>query len=292
MSALAEPAPGERPRMSLWTAFWALFGGGVVGLLAATLVFDPVQYSLGLDAAAARTSFVWQPFPPIGDPARIADLATLAAAVLFCALAARRISRTPEAELSLPAAAAAVAALALIAQETRSWWCLGAMIPAAAALRLAARPPGPRASWRRRAAIAAAGIAIYAAVTGLALADLQRHPLAASGNGTCGAERARSGRITAVCLDVVNLARERTAEVLGVAVRDLPHPLPWRLSLDPRSIRPRREAELTVGLRTSCTGVPAGAYTLRDIPLRVRAGGDSSTATIATPITLTARCGG
>jgi hypothetical protein len=276
--------------MSLWTAFWALFGGGVIGLLAAALVFDPVEYALGLQAARMRGFSVWQPFPPVGDPARLADLAMSAAVVLFCGLAARRISRTPEAEVWLPAASAAVAGILLLGQETRSWWCLLALIPAAAALRLTARSPAPRASWRRRAVLATAGIAVYAAATGLALADLQGHPLAAS-TSTCGVVRDGHGHTRAVCLDVVNLARSRTATVLGVAAAELPRPLPWRLHLGDRSIRPGGEAELDVGLRKSCAGVPSGSYTLREIPLRVRAGGDSSTATIATPVALTATCG-
>ena len=292
MSAIAAPAPTARPRMSAWTAFWALFGGGVIGLLAASLITDPVKYDLGLDAAASRTSFVWQPFPPVGGAARLADLATFTLVVLLCGLAARRISRTPESELRLPPALAAVAAMALLAQATRSWWCLLAMIPIAVALRFAAHAPGPRPAWRRRAAVAAAGVAVYAALTGLAMADLQRHPLAASGNGTCGLVRDRGGRITAVCLDVVDLARARTATVLGVASSDLPHPSPWRLALGEHSIRPGKSADLDVGLRASCAGIPAGTYTLRQIPLRVRAGGDSSTATIAAPVALRKTCGG
>jgi hypothetical protein len=275
--------------MSLWTAFWALFGGAIVGLLAATLVFDPVQVWLGLDAAAPRPVSVWQPFPPVGYPARVADLVTFAAAVLFCALAARRISHTPESELSLPAAAAAVAAVVLIAQETRSWWCLTAVVPAAVALRYAARPPRPRATWRRRATVATAAIAVYAAVTGLAFADLQRHPLATSGDGTCGVQRARSGRVTDVCLEVVNMARSRTARVLGVA--PAARPSPFRLAVGEQSIRPQGERDLEVGYRTSCAGVPPGTYTLREIPLRVRAGGDESTAAIATPVAFRKTCG-
>src|SRR5262249_54552095 len=147
--------------------------------------------------------------------ARLADLTTFVLVVLFCALAARRISRTPESELRLPAAMAAVAALALIAQETRSWWCLLAMLPIAVALQFAVRAPGPSLTWRRRAAVAVAGVAVYAALTGLAMADLQRHPLAASGDGTCGVVVDRD-HVTAVCLDVVDLARARTATVLGV----------------------------------------------------------------------------
>src|SRR6185312_14800464 len=150
MSAIAAGAPTGRPRMSAWTAFWALFGGGVIGVLAASVVTDPVDYYLGLDAGASRTSFIWQPFPPVGDAARLADLSTLALVVLCCGLAARRISRTPESELWLPAAMAAVAAMALLAQETRSWWCLLALIPLAVALRFAARVPGKRPAWRRR----------------------------------------------------------------------------------------------------------------------------------------------
>jgi hypothetical protein len=275
--------------MSVWTAFWALFGGAVVGLLAATLVFDPVQFWLGLDAAAPRPVSVWDPFPPVGDPARIADLATSAAVVLFCALAARRISHTPESELTLPAAAAAVAGILLIAQETRSWWCLTAVLPAAVALRYAACPPRPRGTWRRRATVATAGIAVYAAVTGLAFADLQRHPLATSGDGTCGLQRARSGRVTDVCLEVVNMARSRTATVLGVAPAT--RPSPFRLALSEKSVRPQRDRDLEVAYRTSCAGVPPGTYTLREIPLRVRAGGDSSTAEIATPVPLRKTCG-
>ena len=120
MSAIAAPAPATRPRMSAWTAFWALFGGGVIGLLVATIVLDPIQYYLGLDAAASRTFSVWQPYAPVSDPARLADLTTFAVVMLFCGLAARRISRTPESELRLSAAMAAVAAMALIAEETRS----------------------------------------------------------------------------------------------------------------------------------------------------------------------------
>jgi hypothetical protein len=289
MSASAAPVPAPGVRMSAWTALWALFGGAVMGLLASSLVFDPIQHSLGLDAAAQRSLSVWQPFPPVGVPARIADLTTFAAVILFCGLAGRRISRTPEAELPVPAVTAAVAGIALLGQETRSWWCLLAVIPAAAALRLAARTPAPRATWRRRAALATAGIAIYAAATGLALADLQGHPLAAAADGTCGVGRARSGRVTDVCLQVVNMARDRTAIVLGVAASS--RRTPFRLRLGERSIRPRQELELDVGYRTSCAGVPAGTYTLRQISLRVRAGGDSSTSTIATPIPLTARCG-
>ncbi|HXD68993.1 MAG TPA: hypothetical protein VN615_03970 [Gaiellales bacterium] len=292
MSAIAAGAPTARPRMSAWTAFWAFFGGGVIGVLAASAVTDPVNYYLGLDAGASRTSFVWQPFPPVGDPARLADLATFGLVVLFCGLAARRISRTPESELWLPAATAAVAAMALVAQETRSWWCLLAMIPIAVALRFAARTPGSRPARRRRAVVAAACLAVYAALTGLAMADLQRHPLAASGDGTCGVVGGRGGGIRAVCLEVVDLARGRTATVLGVAASDLPHPSPWRLALGEHSIRPGRSADLDVGLRTSCAGVPPGTYTLRQIPLRVRAGGDSSTATIATPVALRKTCGG
>jgi hypothetical protein len=290
MSALAAPAPARGTRMSLWTAFWALLGGGIVGLLAAALVFDPVQYALGLDAAARPAASVWQPFPPVGAPARAADLTTFAIGILFCGLAARRISRTPQAELSLPAAAAAVAAIALIAAATRSWWCLVALVPVAAALRLAARAPGPRSTWRRRIAIVSAGVVAYAAVTGLALADLQRHPLAASAEGTCGVQGSGGGRITTVCLEVVNLARGRTATVLGVAAGDLPRPSPWRFGLKARSIRPRRDADLLVRVRTSCAGLPAGAYTLGRIPLRVRAAGDTSTAAIATPVVLTKTC--
>lgn len=274
--------------MSLWTAFWGLFGGGVVGLLAAMPVFDPVQFYLGLDAAAPRPVSVWQPFPPVGDPARLADLTSFAAVVVFCALAARRIARMPEAELSLPAAAAAVAAIALIAQETRSWWCLTALLPAAVVLRYTARPPRRRATWRRRAAVATGGIAVYAAVTALAFADLQRHPLAASADGTCGLQRARSGRVTDVCLEVVNMARSRSATVLGVATAS--RPSPFRLALREQSIRPRGKRDLEVAYRTSCLGVPPGTYTLREIRLRVRAGGDSSTAAIATPVALTATC--
>jgi hypothetical protein len=37
--------------------------------------------------------------------------------------------------------------------------------------------------------------------------------------------------------------------------------------------------------------VPAGTYTLREIPLRVRAGGDESTAAIATPVAFRKTCG-
>lgn len=288
MSALAAPAPTARARMSLWTAFWALLGGTVMGLFAGALVLDPVEFYLGLQAAAPGRLSLWHPFPPVDHAARLADLTTSAAVILFCGLAARRISRTPQAELWLPAASAAVAGILLLAQETRSWWCLLAMIPAAAALRLAARSPAPRASWPRRAVVATAGIAVYAAVTGLALADLQRHPLAASGSGTCGVQRARSGRVTDVCLEVVNLARGRTATVLGVAPPS--RPSPFRLTLGERSIRPRGDQQLEVGYRTSCAGVPPGTYTLHEIPLRVLAGGDSSTATIATPIALAATC--
>lgn len=291
MSAIAAQAPTARPRMSAWTAFWALFGGGVIGVLAASAVTDPVTYYLGLDAGASRTSFIWQPFAPVDDPARLADLATFILVVLFCGLAARRISRTPESELWLPAAIAAVAAVALLAQETRSWWCLVAMIPIAVALRFGARAPGPRPAWRRRAVVAAAGLAVYAALTGLAMADLQRHPLAASGDGTCGVVGGPGTGIKAVCLEVVDLARARTATVLGVAASDLPHPWPWRLELGEHAIRPGQSADLDVSLRTSCAGVPPGTYTLRQIPLRVRAGGDSSTATIATPVALRKTCG-
>ncbi|HKV68006.1 MAG TPA: hypothetical protein VJN72_07940 [Gaiellales bacterium] len=259
---------------------------------AATVVTDPVEYYLGLDAAASRTSFLWQPYPPVGVPARLGDLATFGVVVLFCGLAARRISRTPESELWLPAAMAAVAAMALLGQETRSWWCLLAMLPIAVALRFAARVPGPRPDWRRRAALAAAVLAVYTALTGLATADLQRHPLAASGDGTCGLVEGRRGHVTGVCLEVVDLARGRTATVLGVATPDLAGPSPWRLTLAERSIRPGKSADLDVRLRTSCAGVPPGTYTLRQIPLRVRAGGDSSTATIATPATLRKTCDG
>lgn len=292
MSAVAAPAPTARPRMPVWTAFWALFGGGVIGVLAASAVTDPVKYYLGLDAAASRTSFVWQPFPPVGDPARLADLATFTLVVLLCGLAARRISRTPESELWLPAAIAAVAAMGLLAQATRSWWCLLAMIPIAVALRFGARASGPRLAWRRRAVLAAAGVAVYAALTGLAMADLQRHPLAAAGDGTCGLVGGGGGGIRAVCLEVVDLARARTATVLGVAAADLPHPSPWRLTLAEHSIRPGKSADLDIGVHASCVGIPAGGYTLRQIPLRVRAGGDSSTATIATPVALRKTCGG
>jgi hypothetical protein len=58
-----------------------------------------------------------------------------------------------------------------------------------------------------------------------------------------------------------------------------------------QSIRPQGERDLEVGYRTSCAGVPPGTYTLREIPLRVRAGGDESTAAIATPVAFRKTCG-
>ena len=144
MSAVIAPSAATAPRrMSLWTAFWSLAGGGIVGSIAATPFESALRQALRLDPGG-RYSAVWSPFVPIDDWARAADLATLAVGVLACALCARRISRDETLELPLPAAAAAVAGIGVVAYVTHSWWSLLAILPVAFVARYAARPPAVR----------------------------------------------------------------------------------------------------------------------------------------------------
>ncbi len=273
--------------MSVWTAFWALAGGGLVGLIATGLMLDGLRAGLRLEGVEDRG--VWNPFPPLDGWMRAADLVTLVGAVVVCGLCIQRISRSDATELRLWPGIAALAALFALGLFTRSWWSLAATLPLAAALRYAARPVGPRWSWRRRAAVAGGVAAVYGAVLAPAVLSLQQHPLFASPTASCGVGYGGQDRVTGICLIVENVAFTRSATVLGVDAGGLPGSLPWTLSAPARTIGAGEQREIDVRVRHAAC-LPGTQVGLRSVPLRVRVGGRVETAAIPIGGTLIARC--
>jgi hypothetical protein len=325
MNAAIAPSAATAPRrMSLWTAFWSLAGGAIVGGIAASLYAATLREALRLDDPGGRHSAVWTPFAPIDDWARAADLASLAVVVLTCALCVRRISRTETLELPLPAASAGLAGVGLVGYATHSWWSLLAILPVAFVARYAARPP---AVLSRRGVVVAGVCAVaYLAVVGAAFADLQSHPLAASPNMSCAGPTGlgilqplnprtgdggplqyphRPGGIAVACLEVRNNAWSRAATVLGVAQGALPGRASWALELTAISFRGARvrfapgrrisipagrQREILVAVRMlGCVG-GAGSADLRSIPLRVQVGRSTTTQWIALTRPIATRC--
>jgi len=274
--------------MSVWTAFWALGGGGLVGLIASGLALDGVRAAVRLDGL--QFGGVWGPFPPLDAWTRGADLAALAAALGVCGLCVQRISHSDEAELRFWPSTAAVTAVAALAYLTRSWWSLAAILPIAAALRHAARAPSPRWSRRRRVKIAAAAAAACVVVLTPATLELQRHPLFASPTASCGPiYTGPRNHVEAICLIVENVAFTRSASVLGVDAHSLPRSLPWTLAAQARTIAAGGQREIDVRVHpTTCR--KGTAVVLRSVPLRVRVGGSAETDAIALAPPLIARC--
>jgi hypothetical protein len=312
MSAVTAPPAGtDLRRMSVWTASWSLFGGGIVGSIAGGVLESGLSWALRIDDPGGRYSAVWRPFVPTSDWERAADLATLAVFLLLCALCARRISRDGTLELPLAAAAAGIAAVGLVGYATHSWWSLLAIVPAAFIVSHAARPPSVLS--RRTVLVAGVCAIAYLAVVGAAFADLQSHPLAASPNMSCGGGggpgilqpvnpqpgapgpleyRHRPGTTVSLCLAVRNNAWSDTATVLGVASSALPKPRPWTITASAVSIPASQQDQVLVAVHmTRCPAVLDGrSAVLRSIPLRARVDGAITTEPIALTRPIATRC--
>jgi hypothetical protein len=290
MSVATAPPLSAAPRMSVWTTFWALGGGGLVGVIAASAGAAAVRAAFRLDGLSDGA--VWNPFPALDIWTRGADLVTLGAALVVCGLCVQRISRTAEMELRIWAGTAAVAVVALVSALTHSWWSLAALVPLAVVLRYAARPTAPRWSWRRRAGTVGVAVAVYAVTLVPAAVSLQVHPLFASPSASCGpVYTGPDNHVAALCLIVENVALTRTATVLGVDRRSLPRGLPWILTARSRTIGAGDQRQVDVRVQPArCR--PGAAVILRSVPLRVRIGATIGTAAIALAAPLTARCPG
>jgi hypothetical protein len=297
--------------MSLWTAFWSLAGGGIVGSIAGAVLEGALSGALRIDDPGGRYSAVWRPFVPTSYWARAADLATLAVFLLLCALCTRRISRDGTLELPLPAAAAGLAVVGLVGYATHSWWSLLAIVPAAFVARYAARPPAVLS--RRGMHVAGLCAVAYLAVVGAAFADLQAHPLVASPNMSCGGGGGpgilqplnprpgapgpleyphRPGGVVSVCLAVRNNAWSGSATVLGVASAALPKLRPWTIAGSAVSIPAGQQNQVLVAIHiTACpAGLEGRSAILRTIPLRARVDGAITTEPIALERPIATRC--
>lgn len=275
--------------MSAWTAFWALGGGGLVGLIATSLGVDVIGALLRTETHGA-TGGVWRPFAATEAWAQIADLATLGAAFVICGLCVQRISRDEELELRLWPATAAVIAVAVAALLTHSPWSLLAILPLAFVLRHGAHPRTAPWRWRRRATVVIAAALAYAAVLAPAFAEVQLHPLVADPSRECGVTEGPAGT-TGLCLLVDNESWDRAGSVIGIASALLPRPSPWTFTVQPKTIRPGGVGQVDVGVRRASCPPGGTRVVVKAIPLRVSVGGRAETVSVGLSSPLVGRCG-